>query len=372
MPVLPFYPYFTIKTQTVGIDFASKFVGRNNAGFSIGDFIDSEPFDIQTGDTVAFSYSALTDGRLKNFSDAAGAGATQNNLRPRPVVALVLLTKDDDGNPVEYYYNSATSKFESSFIPSASGSLPLNTTTNFNTTDSDRIWWDFKGVLEIPNTAKIKIRQYQPFRINTYANAPDSIQLYVQYCNLQVFKGSSNVQNLPTTQLYTSTFGSILNSNETIDLKSNLFIMDATRYVPTDIGTSEGKTRNPLFVTSCYTNTIVDKYYNPASGVFYKSTEPYCQSLSYTDIKQEFSSITSNILKNVGLNNVTIDGTYISDASYFIGSKFNYEIIGYYSVDFVLLDYQIDLKKREYSALLYSSLFTDSTGLSIKTNTIIS
>lgn len=371
IPIRPFYPYCTIKTQTEGIVFATKLVGKNALGFNLDYYIESEPFDVSSGDWFSLSYSAFTDGRLKNLP-TSGGGYTQSTARPRPVVALVLIAKDDESNDVTYFYNSTTGKFESTNIPTGAGSLPLITTTNYGGSDSDRISIDIKGVLDIPNNAKLRVRQYQPYRLSDYPNAPDSVQLYVQYCNLQVFKGT-NVQGLPTGQQYTATFGNIINSDESISLNSNLFMMDATRYTPDAAPIyGQSKTKNPMYVPSCYSNTVVDGFFNPLSGIEIDYANPYCTNVSYETLQTKLTSITSSILRNIGLNNVTIDGTYISDGVYFIGTKFRYEIIGYYEVDFVMMDYKIDLKNRTYNALLYSSLFTPSSIDDVTTRTLIS
>jgi hypothetical protein len=82
-------------------------------------------------------------------------------------------------------------------------------------------------------------------------------------------------------------------------------------------------------------------------------------------------AIQSNILANTGLTNVTIEGTYKSNAVYFIGDKFIYDLTGYPQKTFVLLDYSINLKQATYNAILYSSEFTDATGKVLTTQTII-
>ena len=370
MPVRPFYPYCTLKTDTYGSKFAAKFVGKAASGFNILYYIDSEPFNVSPGDTFAFSYSAFTDGRLKNLP-TSGGGFTQSNARPIPVVALILIIRDEETNTdVTYYYNSSTNKFESGNIPTGAGSLPLVTTTNY-IDDSDRISYNLKGVLDIPENAIIKVRQYQPYRTSTYSAAPDSVQLYVQYCNLQTFKGT-NVSGLPTNQSYSATFGDIINSDESVSLDSSIFMMDATRYVPTITGSSEGKSKNPVYIPTCFSNTIVDAFYNPVAGLIFRYDDPWCTQLSYSNLQGILTDVTSNVIKNVGLNNVTIEGNFKSVVDYFIGSKFSYQIIGYDSVTFVLLDYTIDFKKGTYNALLYSSEFTDATGKTIDTKTIIS
>jgi hypothetical protein len=370
VPTKPFYPYCTLKTQTEGVNFATKIIAKNAANLA-SYYLDSQPFDVSSGDVFAFAYSALTDGRLKNLP-TSGGGYTQANARPIPVVALILEASDADGNKINYYYNASTSKFESTFVPSqAAGSLPLQTTTNFGGSDSDRIWYRLRGVLDVPDNAKLRVRHYQPYRLANYPNAPDSVQLYLQYCNLQVFKGT-NVSGLPTTQAYTSTFGDVINSDDSSTLNSNIFMMDAGRYTPASLASyGQSKTKNPMFVPSCYGNNTFDEFYNPAVGLSLDYSNGHCVNLSYTTLKTKLSSITSNIIKNIGVNNVTIEGTYKCNTKLFIGTKFNYEIIGYYAVDFVMMDYSIDFRNATYRSLLYSSEFTDTTGKVIMDTTFI-
>ena len=149
-------------------------------------------------------------------------------------------------------------------------------------------------------------------------------------------------------------------------------MMDATRYIPTITISSEGKSKNPVYIPTCLSNTIVDAFYNPVAGLIFRYDDPWCTQLSYSPLQDILTDVTSNVIKNVGLNNVTIEGSFKSVADYFIGSKFSYQIIGYDSVNFALLDYTIDFKNGTYNALLYSSKFTDATGKTIDTKTIIS
>ena len=371
IPTKPFYPYCTLKTQTEGIAFATKIIARQAGNFTTAYYLDSQPFDVSSGDVFAFSYSALTDGRLKNLP-TTGGGYTQNNARPRPIVALILQATDSDSNLITYYYNASTAKFESTFVPTqAAGSLPLQTTTNLGGSDSDRIWYNLRGVLDVPNNAKLRIRHYQPYRLTDYTNAPDSVQLYLQYCNLQVFKGS-NVTGLPTTQSYTSTFGDTINSDDSSTLRSNIFMMDAGRYSPSSLPSyGDSKTKNPMFVPSCFGNNTFDEFYNPAVALNLDYSNSNCINLSYSGLKTKLSTITSNILKNIGVNNVTIEGTYKCNTALFIGDKFNYDIIGYYAVNFVMMDYSIDFRNATYRSLLYSSEFTDTTSKTIIDTTYI-
>jgi hypothetical protein len=200
----------------------------------------------------------------------------------------------------------------------------------------------------------------------------DRYELYVEYCNLQAFKGST-VSGLPTSQLYKTKYSDLINSDEALTLTSNIFIQDAQRYVPTSsLSATDAKAKNPMFVASCYGNHIFDKYNYPASSISLSYANPSCINVSYSSLETKLKDISLPFLENICLNNVTIEGTYKSDASWFIGSKFSYQIIGYDSINFSLLDYTIDFKNGTYNALLYSSEFSDGAGMTTVTQTIIS
>jgi hypothetical protein len=363
---LPFYPFTKIKTDTYGTNFATQFKTKYVASSDPSRYIDSQEISVSPNDIFTFSYSAYTDGRLKNLPVSGGA-MNQGNMRPRPFLSLVLLADDGNGNETTYYYNYTTNKFITTLTE-----LPLITTTNVDGTDSDWIHYDLKAELIIPNSAKLKIRQYQPFRGVTSSLNDDRYELYVEYCNLQAFKGST-VSGLPTSQLYKVKYSDLINSDESSELKSNIFIQDAQKYVPTGLlAATEVKAKNPIFVASCYGNHIFDKYNYPASGISLSYANPSCINVSYSSLQTKLKDITTLFLKNIGLSNVTIEGTYKSDAVYFIGNKFSYQITGYNSVNFSMLDYSIDLKNATYNALLYSSKFIDSTGKTVVNQTVIS
>jgi hypothetical protein len=377
----PFYPYASLKTETFGTNFATKFPANRYSGFNINNYIDSEVITVSSGDVITFSYSAYTDGRLKNLAPTGGT-YNQANMRPRPVVALVLLADDADGNEITYYYNSTTNKFESYNTPTSSGSLPLVTTANYSGNDYDWIHYDLRAVLDIPENAKIKIRQYQPYRNVNYDNISDIYQLYVEYCNLQSFKNPP--VEIPKSQEVKAFYEDLIQSDEDIVLDSNIFIMDVRNYLHTQDLLIEPvqtlKSKNPIYLPTCYGNSIIDEYYMPInrlqnSGIMinegFNYFTPDCLSFyaySFLDKKE----VEEFLLKNIALTNTTIEGTFKSDASWFIGSKFSYQIIGYDSINFSLLDYTIDFKNATYNALLYSSEFTDATGKTVATQTTTS
>ena len=363
--VTPFYPYSNFRLSNPSDQFATKF--RPNAGFDEFEFIESEPFSVNPGDAFSFSYSAYTDGRLKNYP-TTGTNS-QANVRPRPVVSLVLDVENEDGELIKYFYDTASNKFILVTNYLTQGVLPLITLTN-HVGDSDLIYYNIKGTLDIPQAAKMRVRHYTPYYIGgSVANPADDRCLYVQQCNLQVFTGSS-ISALPNSQTIKSFYSNVVNSDDDITSQSNIFIQDASRYVPdSPLASTESRAKNPIIFASCYSNHVQDAYYTPASGVNLSYANPNC-----IDVVYNLSFIQENqsaLLQNTGLVNSVIEGTYKSDAIYFIGSKFTYDINGFDTRTFVLMDYSINLKQATYDSILYSSEFSSTTGKTLTTQTII-
>lgn len=358
--IIPFSPYTNIKTATYGDKFATRFQSRT--GFNRYSFIDSEPLSVNPGDTFAFSYSAFTDGRVKNLPTA---------LYPNVVIALILQANAEDGSEVTYYYDYTTNKFITGITNYVTqGTLPLIKSVDY-IGDSDWIHYDIKGTLDIPSGAKLRIRHYTPYRTSAVTPLEDRYSIFINYCNLQTFK-SSAVSDLPSSQTFTTKYDDLINSDESLTLNSNLFLMDGTVYVPdSPLAPNETKLKNPMFVPSNYGNHIFDEYYNPASGAEYSFANPSCIDISYATLKTRLTSISENILKNIGLTNCVIEGSYKSESNFGIGNKFSYQIVGYNPKTFVMLDYSLDVKNATYNCLLYSSEFSDDTGKVINTKTII-
>lgn len=364
----PFSPYALYQTSDPLDHFATRLTGTGNTpGFSLTNFIDSEMFSVEPGDTFAFSYSAILDGRFKGLS-----AGDKIAYRPKVVIALVLIANDENGDETEYFYNSSINLFQSSNIPTGSGSLPLQITTDYNGTDAERIHYDLKAVLNIPKSAKLKIRHYAPWRTSANAAPTDAMQIFVEYCNLQTFKGSP-ISGLPTKQDYKTSYNSLLYSDENFTLDSGLMMMDSTQYVPDGIGVQDGiRLKNPMFVSLSFGNDVFDEFNSPASFLFLAYDNPDCFNISYATLKGFLQNANEELLKNLGLNHCVIEGQFKSKADYFIGSKFSYQIIGYDSVNFAMLDYSIDLKNGTYDPILYSSEFMDSTGKVVASKTLIS
>jgi len=198
------------------------------------------------------------------------------------------------------------------------------------------------------------------------------MQIFVEYCNLQTFK-SSPISGIPTKQQYKTTYSALINSDEDFTLDSNLMMMDSTQYVADGVGVAAGvRFKNPVFVPLSFGNDVFDEFNSPASFVFLAYDNPDCFNISYSTLKGFLQGNNNELLKNLALNHCVIEGQFKSRADYFIGSKFSYQIIGYDSVNFALLDYSIDLKNGTYDPILYSSEFIDSTGKTVASKTIIS
>lgn len=364
----PFSPYALYQTADPLEHFATRLSGTGNTpGFSLTSFIDSEMFSVEPGDTFAFSYSAILDGRFKALS-----AGDKTAYRPNVVIALVLIANDENGDETEYFYNSSYNIFQSTNTPTSSGSLPLSITANYNGTDAERIHYDLKAVLNIPSSAKLKVRHYAPWRNNANVAPTDAMQIFVEYCNLQTFK-TSPISGIPTKQQYKTTYSALINSDEDFTLDSNLIMMDSTQYVADGVGVAAGvRFKNPVFVPLSFGNDVFDEFNSPASFVFLAYDNPDCFNISYSTLKGFLQGNNNELLKNLALNHCVIEGQFKSRADYFIGSKFSYQIIGYDSVNFALLDYSIDLKNGTYDPILYSSEFIDSTGKTVASKTIIS
>jgi len=368
--ITPFHPYATSKTEAFGAEvvFATQFIPRKSNIYDEFNFIDSEPFSVNPGDAFSFSYSAYTDGRLKNYP-LTGTNS-QNNVRPRPVVSIILQATDADGEEITYFYDVATNRFTTTTDFATTGVLPLITIPN-HINDADLIYYNFKGILDIPAGAKLRVRQYEPYYIGSLVETPANDRcLYVQQCNLQVYTGSP-LSILPNNQQIRSYYKNVRNSDRDLQLDSNIFIQDGTRYVPLDalMDTTESKTQNPMLFSSCYGNHVSDAFYTNASGANLEYFNPTCVDMVYN--LDFISTIQENIIQNTGLINVNIEGTYKSDAVYFIGDKFSYNVTGFGERTFVLLDYAIDFKQAAYNAILYSSEFSSTEGKLLNTQTII-
>jgi len=153
--------------------------------------------------------------------------------------------------------------------PTSSGSLPLSITANYNGTDAERIHYDLKAVLNIPSSAKLKVRHYAPWRNNANVAPTDAMQIFVEYCNLQTFK-TSPISGIPTKQQYKTTYSALINSDEDFTLDSNLMMMDSTQYVADGVGVAAGvRFKNPVFVPLSFGNDVFEEFnslnLNPAS-----------------------------------------------------------------------------------------------------------
>lgn len=372
--VAPFVGYSTSAATSVPNRIGTQVNVKSTSGFSTSTYIDSEWVNLNSGDHISMGFLAYTDGRLKNLT-----AGQQTTYRPTPQISLIMESKSGD----LYYFNFVSEKFD--FLTSFNTSLPNYTdylmpwTLSINYVgDSDRFYYEYNGVIETQDTSKIKYRFYKPYRSVAVANGWDySYGLYLQYLNLQVFSGGY-IGNQISNQNFISSYQGVLNSDEELSLSSNLFMLDGTdaeRVV--DINTIYADRIVPAMqFGNTLGNQIVDQYNNPASGlqfspykVFQKSLYPL--SPFYTNLIDYLQDICIPIQKNSCLNNVTIQGDFKS-SFYPIGSKFTYEVIGYSSRTFCMLDYRMDLKNGSQDSILYSSQFVEDTDITRLTQTVIS
>ena len=369
--VTPFSMFTTNKAVATPNYVGTQVNVKSTANFGATIFIDSEWVSVDSTDHISMAFSALTDGRLKNLT-----AGQQTTHRPKPEVSLIMESREGD----TYYYNFTNNTFEfitfSTSLPGYTNYLmPLALTQNF-LGDSDRYFYEFNGKTDLTDGAKIKFRFYKPYRSVAITNGWDlELGLYLQYINLQVFKGVS-VPGAINNQQFISRYEGVLNSDQNLSLNSNLFMLDGT-------DADRKMTINTTFLDrevpamqfgNILGNQIVDRFFNPASSLYYEPYKVFGSSFIATDyiaLVTYLQSICKAIQKNSCLNNVTIQGDYKS-SFYPIGSKFTYDVIGYDTRTFCLLDYRMDLKQGSQDSILYSSEFISDAGLTDVTQTVIS
>ena len=369
--VTPFALFTTNKASSTPNYTGTQINVKATANFGTTIFIDSEWVNVESTDYLSIAFSALTDGRLKNLT-----AGQQTTHRPKPEVSLLMESKDGD----LYHYNFSTNTFEfisfSTSLPGYTNYLmPMTLTQNF-IGDSDRYFYEFNGNTDLPDGGRIKLRFYKPYRSVSITNGWDAeLALYVQYINLQSFKGI-NLDGAIREQLFISKYEGVLNSSDRVTLDSNLLMLDGTdadRIIT--INTQFRDKEVPaMHYGNIFGNQIVDRFFNPASSLYYEPYKVFGSSFIGTDYIATASylqSICMAIQKNTCLNNVTIQGDFKSPF-YPIGSKFTYDVIGYDTRTFCLLDYRMDLKNGSQDSILYSSEFISDAGLTDVTQTVIS
>ena len=369
--ITPFALFTTNKASATPNYTATQINVKATANLGATIFIDSEWVNIESTDYLSIAFSALTDGRLKNLT-----AGQQTTHRPKPEVSLLMESKDGD----IYYYNFSTNRFEfitfSTSLPGYTNYLmPMTLTQNF-IGDSDRYFYEFNGNTDLPDGGRIKLRFYKPYRSVAITNGWDpELALYVQYINLQSFKGI-NLDGAIREQTFISKYEGTLNSSDSLTLSSNLLMLDGTdadRIIT--INTQYADKEVPaMHYGNIFGNQLVDRFFNPASSLYYEPYKVFGSSFIATDYIATVAylqSICKAIQKNTCLNNVTIQGDYKS-SFYPIGSKFTYDVIGYDTRTFCLLDYRMDLKQGSQDSILYSSEFISDAGLTDVTQTVIS
>jgi hypothetical protein len=368
--VTPFAMFTTNKATSTPNYVGTQINVKATANFGTTIFIDSEWVNLDSNNYVSMAFSALTDGRLKNYT-----AGQQTTHRPKPEVSLIMESRAGD----IYYYNFTNGSFDfitfSTSLPGYTNYLmPMTLTQNF-LGDSDRYFYEFNGKLEISDGAKVKLRFYKPYRSVAITNGWDAeLALYLQYINLQSFKGIS-VPGAINNQRFVSTYEGVLSSDETLSLDSNLFMLDGANAdrVMTINTTFLDREVPAMQFGNILGNQIVDRFFNPASSLYYEPYKVFGSSFISTDyiaLQTYLLSICQSIQKNTCLNNVTIQGDYKS-TFYPIGSKFTYDVIGYDSRSFALLDYRMDLKNGSQDSILYSSEFISDEGITDNFETII-
>jgi hypothetical protein len=226
---------------------------------------------------------------------------------------------DPDGN-TKYLYTVDTGVGGIIFtdtIPTLSGSPP---TANFKN-------------LIIPQNGELTIRILQPYSFQLGGS------IYIEYLTLQVYKGEQ-IDSVPSTITSRSYFANKINNKEIFENKSVLSFYYGARY--DDFDGSNNDASNAAVVT----NAIITEWYQ------------YINDDASNGIQ---GTIGQAIQKNIGTLNATIQGNFKS-SFYDIGQKFTYQITGFDSKSFCLLDYKMNLKYAEQDSIIYSCEFNDITG----------
>ena len=358
--VMPFSPYSKTKTSS-SIGFSTK-VYTSRAfygGFSTTNFIDSEPLSVKAGDLLYIGFSAFRDATLQNITDPT----IKENTRAKTEISLLFKPSDQDAAQIDRFYNDRTKVFRTT-------NQYLNVVESTDG-DIERLKYDSLEQVVIPEDGEVRIRMYRPYNgINSAGTTmPDNESLFLEYFNLQSFT-SSPKSNFPKNQSRIVNYNNIYNSNEDLILDSNLLVLDGKKYVSLPRPSGDGGTNtSPIYMQLYSCNAVVDEYNSPASGLAYDYTN-LGLTFNFENLQSSLDDIGVNIQNNIGLVNASIDGTYKSDI-FFIGKKFTHQVIGYDTKTFCLLDYRIDFKNATQDSVLYSSEFSDTTGLVVTSQTII-
>lgn len=370
--IMPFYPYSNINT---GSPTNFKFETRMNVRDAITytDYLQSQPLDVNPSDYVAIGFSALTDGRLKSAPNVT-------NYRPTTRIAISLDATDENGVESRFFYNKNTGKF----VYTGASDLSAGTTglanylieptltTNFDG-DSDRLSYFLRASLDIPSSGKLRVRMYAPYRIQAgISRELDEYALYMQYFNMQTFKGHSD-SVLPKNQKFTVFYQGVAAEDNDITNKTGVFNIDGTQYNLATLPATANPNRVTPFLPASYLgNQVLDIYGNPASGITYNYNDLDYNSVDYTNLRNSLTTLGRYVLKNNGLLATRIQGQFKSNPNFTIGQKFSYAILNQSSKNYIMLDYNISLKNSTFDAILYSINYTDDSGKTVLTTTILS
>lgn len=355
--IQPFHRFATSKSAPFNWSYAARIYERTN--FDNLQYIYTIPRSVKSGDYFAYDFLAYRDARLQNYA----AGSVRDSHRINVRVAITLEANQYVGNDtttVTYFYNAASNTFTTTV-----SYLPITETT---VGDLEVLSYKIKGSLNIAGDGNLSVRIYRPFR--TFSGEfIEQDALYLRYSNLQSFNGNI-AQNVPQSQKYSTYYSNFFNSDSQYQMDSNLLLLDGKKYVdyPNPVVGNPAKI-SPIYISSSFGNNIMDENWNPVIGDTYNTDNKY-QSVDYTNIKSILTDITENIHKNIGLTNATIDGTFKSNI-YSIGQKFSYQVTGYNSVNYCLLDYSIDLKNSSQSSVIYSCQFSNPGAKTIASTTYI-
>lgn len=369
--IRPFYPYSSINTASpTDFKFETRFKVR--ATLTYTDYLQSQPLDVNPSDYVAIGFSALTDGRLK-------AAPNVTDYRPTTRIAISLDATDENGVEARFFYNKVSGKFMyvgadlSGSTPSINNYLIEPTLTiNFDG-DSDRLSYFLRASLDIPSSGKIRVRMYAPYTTQAVVSqALDEYALYVQYLNMQTFKGHSD-SFLPENQKFTIYYEGVAAADNDITNKSGVFNLDGTQYNLASLPSTANPARvTPFLPTSYLGNHVLDIYGNPASGITYKFNDLDYNLLDYTNLKNSLTTLGRYVLKNNGLLATRIQGEFRSNPNFTTGQKFSYSILNQSSKNYIMLDYNISLKNSIFDSTLYSINYTDESGKTVLTTTVLS
>jgi hypothetical protein len=318
--------------------------GITAAGYSQdnGKYFQSVGADVKYGDTINIAFQTAIDARF--------TGA----YPPQTKIAVVLVTKDP-ANP------SAELTFYLNDNYGGTGALSFTNTLTY-LTNSNNI--DIRN-LKMNTDGKLSLRILLPWSAGYPGGSTveDSLVLWVRYAMIQTYRGSSNV-NAITPVTHRTYYEGVKNNKDSLSLNTDLYLFDGYQFLTQLVnGTYTPPLFSPLSLTASISNRLMTESYD-AIGLTLDLPSILGSTL------YGFNGYSKQVHKNTGLINSTIDGDYRTTQQFNVGDKFTYTMTGLTEKVFVLLDYKIDFKKSTMTTTLYSSEFTDSTGLTANTKIV--